>query len=336
MTQSVSVIIPAYNEEQSIAKVVEGVYRVLGDAGIEAEVIVVDDGSTDATGSKAESAGATVFRHISNRGYGASLKTGIVAARFELIAITDADETYPVDRLADFVAEMDRADMVIGARTGKYVHIPLVRRPAKWFLAVLANYVTKSEIQDLNSGMRVFRRTEALQYFNILPDQFSFTSTITIAMHCDRYAISYIPIDYFRRNGRSKIVAWDAATFTSIIVRTAMLFKPLRVFLPVVMIMLAYGIVKGVFDYIANGFFSHTAVFAGLGALQFLLMGLIADALARHLNHVGGEAYAKIARQMKYDHEVATRMNRFGNKPPYAVHAAGDLVETPRRTGRAI
>ena len=297
MPPPVTVIIPAFNEESCIASVVRSVQENLARADIQAEVLVVDDGSRDATAENAERAGATVVRHVSNRGYGAALKTGLAAARYDLSAITDADGTYPVERLPDLLAAMERADMAIGARVGENVHIPLVRRPAKWFLMHLANYVSRAKIQDLNSGMRVFWRDAANQYLNILPDQFSFTSTITIAMHCDRYAIHYEPIDYHRRTGRSKIVPWDAATFFMLIVRIAMLFRPLRVFFPVVLTFVGYGILKGTWDYIQNQFISQTAILAMVAALQFLLMGLIADAVATRLHRTGAETYKGIRQE---------------------------------------
>ena len=297
ITGPVTVVIPAYNEQDGIAGVVEHTAEVLRDAGISADIIVVDDGSTDETAAAARSAGAVVMQHVSNRGYGAALKTGILAARHDLIVITDADGTYPVERIPDLVARMDRFDMVIGARIGQNVHIPPMRKPAKWVLMKLANYVTKADIRDLNSGLRVFHRSAAMQYFNILPDQFSFTSTITIAMHCDRYAINYVPIDYHRRTGRSKIVAWDAATFAALIVRIAVLFKPLRVFLPIVLLSAAYGFVKGAVDYYLNGFVSQTAILAMMGSLQILMMGLVAEAVSTRLNRLTTQPYTGVREQ---------------------------------------
>ncbi len=161
MPLPISVILPAYNEGKSVGDVIHSVQQVLQDANIESEVIVVDDGSTDATGVTAEDAGAKVYRHTSNRGYGAALKSGILAASYDLIAITDADGTYPIERLPDLIAAMDRADMVVGARTGNHVHVPFFRRPAKWLLTRLASYITQAKIEDLNSGLRVFSRSMA-------------------------------------------------------------------------------------------------------------------------------------------------------------------------------
>jgi len=290
MIPGVSVVIPAYNEVSAVGEVVRAVREVLSDVGIQHEVIVVDDGSADETAATAEVAGATVLRHTANRGYGASLKTGIISAAHDVICVIDADGTYPPDRIPDLLAKLESVDMVVGARNGPSVNIPLSRRPAKWVLNRLANFVTQTRIPDLNSGMRIFRRSMALQYFNILPDQFSFTTTITMAMHCDRYAVSYVPINYARRVGRSKIVPRDAATFTILILHIAMLFKPLRVFLPCALVCFVYAATKASWDLLITGDrnISATAVIAMLGALQITLVGMLGEAIARRSRHFNG------------------------------------------------
>jgi glycosyltransferase involved in cell wall biosynthesis len=279
---ALTVVIPAYNEERGIGAVVSELRGTLGRSGIDAEILVVDDGSDDATADAAVGAGARVLRHRSNRGYGASLKTGIRAAAHDLIAITDADGTYPSEYLPEMFRQLQSADMIVGARIGKSVSIPLVRRPAKWLLNRLANYVSGAHIPDLNSGLRLFRRDVVAQYFAILPDQFSFTTTITMAMHCDHYAVRYISIDYRARTGKSKIVPWDAGSFAILILRTAMLFRPLRVFLPVVGLCLAYGAGKAFLDLVImrDPNLSATAVLALLAALLILMIGMLGDAMA--------------------------------------------------------
>jgi hypothetical protein len=175
---------------------------------------------------------------------------------------------------------------VVGARIGRKVKIPLVRRPAKWALNRLANYTTGARIPDLNSGLRAFRRNVAMQYFTILPDQFSFTTTITLAMHCDRYAVTYLPIDYRGRRGRSKIVPWDAASFMVLILRTSMLFRPLRVFVPLMLVCLAYGLTKLTVDLIRDPMISASATLALLAALLILLIGMLGDAVATRLGRL--------------------------------------------------
>jgi glycosyltransferase involved in cell wall biosynthesis len=294
--EPVSVIIPAYNEREGIARTVNAISSVLSLAEITHEIIVVDDGSTDRTAEAAERTSATVVSHTSNRGYGAALKTGILTASHEVICIIDADGTYPPGRIPDLLAALDTADMVVGARTGTSVAIPFGRRPAKWVLNQLANFVTCSKIPDLNSGLRAFRRGAALQYFHILPDQFSFTTTITMAMHADRYAVTYLPIDYGRRTGKSKIVPWDAATFASLILRTAMFFRPLRVFLPSALICLLYALLKGAWDILVTGHpnISATAAVAMISAVQLTLIGMLGDAIATRLWHLGEPAYGGI------------------------------------------
>ena len=283
---NVSIVIPAYNEEDGVAHVVTELRQVLEQHFITAEIIVVDDGSKDHTAQAALAAGARVLRHRSNRGYGAALKTGITAATNQYIVITDADGTYPSEYIPEMLAHLEHADMVTGARIGRKVKIPLIRRPAKWVLNRLANYLTSSHIPDLNSGLRAFRRNVAMQYFTILPDQFSFTTTITLAMHCDRYAVTYLPIDYRGRRGRSKIVPWDAASFLVLILRTSMLFRPLRVFLPLILVCLSYGLTKMTIDLIRDPMISASATLALLSALLVLLIGMLGDAVATRLGRL--------------------------------------------------
>ena len=290
MKQGVSVVIPAFNEESGIGRVIDEVRGCLAGLSTETEIVVVDDGSADRSAEVARAAGARVVRHRSNRGYGAALKTGIAAAAHSRIVILDADGTYPAERIPDLVEALHRADMVVGARTGANVRIPLARRPAKWLLSVLANYLTRASIPDLNSGLRAFRREVVLQYFPILPDQFSWTTTLTLAMHCDKYAVAYIPIDYHERTGRSKIVPWDAGSFLVLILRTVMLFRPLRIFLPIVLLCLCYGVVKMTIDMFRDPNISASAILAFNSALLILLIGMVGDAIAARLGRMNPNA----------------------------------------------
>lgn len=284
----ISVVIPAFNEEKGVGESIRELRETFNAANIEAEIIVVDDGSKDKTARAAKSAGARVIQHRSNRGYGASLKTGILAASYDIIGITDADGTYPAKYLPEMLYELETADMVVGSRTGADVHIPLVRKPAKWFLRQMANYVAQTKIPDLNSGLRVFRRDAAIQYFAILSDQFSFTTTITLAMLCDKYAVSYLPIDYRRRQGKSKIMPWDAGSFAVLILRVAMLFRPLRVFLPIALACVLYGISKAAIDLTRDPNISASAIFAFVSALMMVLVGMLGDAVATRLGRFSG------------------------------------------------
>jgi len=288
--RQVTIVIPAFNEAQIIAEVLTELQTQLDEYRIDGEIIVVDDGSSDDTARIAAQNGVRVLRHHSNRGYGAALKTGILSASREIIGITDADGTYPARFLPAMFDLIEDVDMVVGARTGANVRVPAIRKLPKWVLNWLANYVTGVKIPDLNSGLRVFRRSVILQYLHMLPDQFSFTTTITMAMLCDRYAVRYMPIDYRQRAGKSKIVPWDAGVFAVLIVRMAVLFRPLRVFLPVAGICLTYGIVKMIIDLAVVGDrnISASAIMMFLSALLTLLIGMVADGIAVRL----GRSYA--------------------------------------------
>lgn len=235
-----SVVVPAYNEEQAIGAVLADLRGVLGRSARPSEILVVDDGSTDATASTAAAAGVRVLRHDRNLGYGASLKSGIRRARYDRIVITDADATYPAERLLDLVEALDEVDMAVGARTGEQVHVPFLRRPAKWCLRKLAQYLTGVAIPDLNSGLRSFRRAVVAEYMHLLPLGFSFTTTVTLAYHADGRLVRYLPIDYQKRRGSSKIRPLrDTYRFVLLILRTVMYFDPIRVFMPAALVALA-------------------------------------------------------------------------------------------------
>lgn len=300
--KTVSVVIPAFNEEGAVQGVIKELHEIIRQQGLTPEIIVVDDGSKDGTARMAAAAGARVLRHRSNRGYGASLKTGIAAASSEYIVITDADGTYPAKYIPELLSQLEHADMVVGARIGKNVKIPLVRRPAKMALNILANYMAGAKIPDLNSGLRAFRRNIVLQYFPILPDQFSWTTTITLAMLCDKYAVAYLPIDYRQRKGKSKIVPWDAGSFFILILRTVMLFRPLRVFFPIVLMALLAGLLKMGLDLRHQPNISASAQLALMSALLILLIGMLGDAIATRLGRLNPNAVVGV----KTDDLIAT------------------------------
>ncbi|MGK7913014.1 MAG: glycosyltransferase family 2 protein [Synechococcus sp.] len=230
-----SLVIPVYNEEEGVSQTLDDLHRVLGQSNYQYEVIAVDDGSSDRTADiLAHRTDIRLIRHGSNRGYGAALKTGISRAKYDLVAITDADSTYPCERLPDLVRLARETDMVVGARTGENVTYSTLRKIPKWFLVHFSEWIVKQKIPDLNSGMRVFRKTSVMNFFGILPDTFSFTTTITLAMLTNNYIVRYEPIDYFHRAGHSKIKPIrDTLRFIQLIVRVGVYFAPLRIFLPV-------------------------------------------------------------------------------------------------------
>ncbi|MBU1700794.1 MAG: glycosyltransferase family 2 protein [Candidatus Eisenbacteria bacterium] len=270
-----TLVIPAYNEEQGIVPVLEELKR-LGDAY---EILVVDDGSTDGTSETVRRSGVKVIRHPKNRGYGAALKTGIREAKSPIIVITDADGTYPNERIPELVARMSDVDMVVGGRTGTSVAIPLIRRPAKWFLNRLANYLSEADIPDLNSGLRAFRRDVAIHFFPIFPSGFSFTTTITLAMLVNGYIVEYIPIDYHHRKGKSKIrPIYDTLNFISLIVRTVLYFRPLKIFLPIAGLLLLASLLIFIGSWLfLPKIMDATVSITFMSGLQMAALGLLAD-----------------------------------------------------------
>jgi len=279
-TPELTVVVPAYNEEGSLGDEIDRLHATLAAAGLRYELIVVDDGSVDRTAEIAESRRCTVLRHARIRGYGAALKRGIAAARAPWVVIIDADATYPAAAIPGLWARRDEADMVVAARTGARVAVPWARRPAKWVLRRLASYLTGVAIPDLNSGLRLMRRDDVRRFSHILPDGFSFTTTITLALLCTGGEVAYVPIDYAKRVGSSKIRPGHAYDFLLLILRVVVLFQPLKIFLPLAAIAIGGGLAKLAYD-LKIGNLSETAVMGLLAGLVVGLMGLLADQNAR-------------------------------------------------------
>ena len=279
---AVSVVVPAFNEEAGIGRVLGGLRDALGRSSWPYEIIVVDDGSSDRTAEVAAGCGAIVVAHGRNRGYGAALKSGIRAARSPYILITDADGTYPNDAVPRLLEAARDHDMVVGARTGRNVHVPLIRRPAKWFLRRLAEYLSDSEIPDLNSGFRVFRRDRVLPFFPILPSGFSFTTSITLALLCNDGRVAYIPIDYSRRTGRSKIRPLrDTLNFAVLILRSILYFNPMKVFLPASLVVLAGFAASIAWDVFVRFDLTEKTLILLFAGLQLLAIGILADMISK-------------------------------------------------------
>lgn len=286
-TRSVSVIIPAYNEEDGIVGVIEDIrgkfIRQTGRSEEEVEIIVIDDGSTDRTAERARETGVAVFTHRGNLGYGAAIKTALRMCSHETIVMTDADGTYPAEFMGPLLEGLNNCDMVVGQRSGERVSYPWTRRPAKWFLRQLAVFLAEKPIPDLNSGLRAFRKTEALRFFNLYPSGFSFTTTITLAYLCNDLLVSYIPIDYNPRMGRSKIRPLrDTKNLFLTIVRSVLFFNPLRVCLPAGLVIAAVALYILVAVRDAHGnVLDGTVTVLAIMSLQIIITGFLADVIAR-------------------------------------------------------
>lgn len=274
--RAVTVVIPAYNEGAHVAAQVRAVQETMAATGWPYEIIVVDDGSKDNTAAEADSTGARVLKRTKNRGYGAALKLGISRAQYPWILITDADGTYPVEFIPALLALAEHNEMIVGARTGESVQIPLVRRPAKWFLTKLSSYLAGQRLPDINSGLRLMRRSLVQRYEALLPDGFSFTTTITLSAACNGHSVEYVPINYHARLGESKIRARHAYDFTLLILRTIVLFNPLKVFIPLGGILLITALAKFLYDVVVRGL-SESLLLTLIGPLVIWAVGLLAD-----------------------------------------------------------
>ena len=282
--KNLSAIIPAYNEEKIIKQTIEGLKKELAKLDLNCEIIVVDDGSTDKTKEILEKIkGIKLINHPENRGYGAALKTGIKQSQSELILIIDADGTYPSESIPELIKHISDYDMVTGARTGKRAKIPLIRKPAKWTINKLANYLSGTKIPDLNSGLRIIKRPLLEKFILILPDGFSFTTTITLAALTNGHRVKYIPIDYHKRIGKSKIrPIRDTLNFFQLIIRTVLYFDPLKIFIPLSAILFLLGLAVFIYSYsFAPEVLDTTTAIFIISSMQILAVGLIADLVVK-------------------------------------------------------
>lgn len=286
--RGITIVVPVYNEERGVTGVLERLSAL--DLGAPIELCVVNDGSTDGTGRVLDELSGRfptmrVVTHSVNQGYGAALKTGFAAAKNDVVVITDADGTYPEDRIVDLVARIDDgADMAVGARLGDDVNIPLIRRPAKATLRLLASFLSGTPIPDLNSGLRAFRRELVLRYRPILPQGFSFTTTITLASLTNGHRVDYVKINYAQRAGRSKIrPIKDTLGFTSLIIRTVLYFNPLKVFYPIAGI-LGVGMLATLYHDLfveSPPNLGDKTVLLFVAVVQLLSVGLLADLIEK-------------------------------------------------------
>lgn len=233
MSQRYTVIIPAYNEADAIGETLEKILAVAKERGDAFEVIVVDDCSTDATRDVVRQHPATLLENIQNFGYGYSIKRGIAHASAEHIIITDADGTYPIAELPKLLEVYERGfDMVVGARRGKHYRGSLFKYPARLVFLWLAEFAAGRKIPDINSGLRVFRKEQALRYLHTCSTGFSFTTTLTLAFLLNAHSVTWLPISYYARVGTSKIrYIRDTLRTAQVIVESILFYNPIKIYL---------------------------------------------------------------------------------------------------------
>jgi polyisoprenyl-phosphate glycosyltransferase len=280
----VSIVLPVHDERGHLAEELDRIRRAMDASGMTYELIVVDDGSTDGSGALArEVGGVHLITLRDNHGAGAARRAGTTAARGEIVVWTDVDMTYPNDRIPELVAALDDHDLVVGARSSEEGTHKAARVPAKFAIRKLAEYLTETQIPDLNSGFRAFRRDVGQQFVHELPDGFSCVTTLTMSFLSNGYSVRYVDIPYRERAGRSKFHWWtDTRRYLRQVVRMAMSYNPLRVFMPVGLITLALAVGKLGFDWTTRDFrLAANTLLLFLVAFQVLTTGLLADLVAR-------------------------------------------------------
>ncbi len=291
MPIGISILIPVYNEENVIQQTIAEIDDAIKKSNIsEYEIIAINDGSSDNTWQRLQSCPTEckLLNHKRNRGYGASLKTGLRKAKYSTIVITDADGTYPNLKIPELVNyyHKNSLDMLIGARTGSNVSYPFIKKVPKFFIKGLASYISGIKIPDINSGLRVFNKEVAMNFYHLYPNGFSFTTTITMGMLCDEYEVEFYAIDYFERVGKSKIKPIkDTINFFKLLLRIAIYFNPFKFFTPLIFIL---GLVSCGFlykDIFIHQNLTQSSILFPLATLFLFTIGLIADLIIKRSSH---------------------------------------------------
>jgi glycosyltransferase involved in cell wall biosynthesis len=273
---AVSVVVPAFNEAPGISAVVSD----LAAAGPWHEIIVVDDGSTDATAERAAAAGAVVVRHPYNKGNGAAVKSGIRRASGEFVMVIDGDGQHRPDDAHRLVARLGEYDLVIGARAST-TQATLARRAGNAALNGLASYLTGRHIPDLTSGFRGARRDCLREFLHLLPNGFSTPTTTTLAFIKAGYNVGFEPTEARLRVGTSKIkLARDGAKFLMIILKIVTIFSPLRVFLPISLASLALGTGYAGWTIATQHHITNSSVLLIMLAVIVFLVGLVSEQIS--------------------------------------------------------
>ena len=275
-----SVVVPALNEGPTLKDTVADLRKAL--VGRNYEVLVIDDGSEDGSSDGLAASDVRVIKNPMPMGYGHAVKQGVRAARFEHVGIIDADRTYRAEDLVALWNLVPGFDMVVGARTLPGSQMPWLRRAVKAVLFRFAEYVAGTRIPDLNSGLRVFTREAALRHESLLPHGFSLTTTLTLALLADGRPVTYVPIVYLAREGKSKIQPMrDTLRFASHIVKMACQVKPLKVFVPIGLALLTAAAIRLAWDVLVAHDIGDSSTMLVTSGLEVALMGLLAELVVR-------------------------------------------------------
>ena len=288
----VSIVLPCYNEQDHVVDEVERITKAMDDSGMSYELLAYDDYSTDETLARLREAEPRhphmrVIPFAHNSGSGTVRRIGSQQARGDVVVWTDADMTYPNELIPDLVRVLDEdttVDQVVGARRTEEGSHKVLRVPAKWAIRKIAERLSGSRIPDLNSGLRAFRKEVAKPYLRLLPPGFSCVTTITLAFLCNQHQVRYVPIDYFKRAGKSKFhFTKDAYRYILQVLRMVMYFNPLKVLMPLALWLLGLAVVKGVVDQFVHNilYFSNNTMLMFMSGLLIASLALLADLIVR-------------------------------------------------------
>ncbi len=282
--KQVSVLIPAYNEVNAIAKTIKDIEESMQKSGWVYEILVVDDCSTDGTAEAAKTTSARVISHPKNVGYGGALRTGIENASYEWIATIDADCSYPAEELLKLLPFADRHDMVVGARQGKHYWGTFLKYPARLLFLALAEFVVGKKIPDVNSGLRMMRKSVVVEMLPRLCRGFSFSTTITLSFLSSFRFVHFVPIVYNSRVGSSKVrYVRDTLRTIQLMAETIIYYNPIKAGV----LLMFFPIFAGVFClttavvrenllllFLSFTFFCWALLFLGIGFIMFLMVQL--------------------------------------------------------------
>jgi glycosyltransferase involved in cell wall biosynthesis len=287
----VTIVLPCYNEEGHVVAEIERISAAMDASGYSYELMCVDDASTDSTLDKLYEAvprfpEMEVVHFHRNSGSGTVRRIGTQRARGEIVVWTDADMSYPNERIPELVQILEKdptIDQVVGARTSEQGTYKMLRVPAKWFIRKFAERLTGAKIPDLNSGLRAFRREVSLPYLRLLPAGFSCVTTITVSFLANNHELYFLPIDYYKRAGKSKFkFGKDAYRYILQVLRMTMYFNPLKVLMPLALTLIGIGIVKAIYDLVDHSLHIATGtVLVFVTGLLVASLALLADLIVR-------------------------------------------------------
>ncbi|UCC91850.1 MAG: glycosyltransferase family 2 protein [Candidatus Aenigmatarchaeota archaeon] len=284
-----SMVIPVYNEEEGIRGVLVDVKKSLEKLDGDYEIVIVDDASSDRSIDivKNFDRNIRIVKHEENEGYGASILDGVRAAKSNTVIIIDADGTYPANEIPNLVKYSKDYALVTSSRTGKNVKIPLVRRPGKFFHTKLISFLVGMHIPDMNSGLRVFKKDVFMKFASLYPKGFSISTTFLLSCITNDYPVKFIPIDYYKRKGKSKIKIFrDGYNFVLLILKTVTYFNPLRIFMPISIAFLVLGLAWLIYNLITILNIPDASVLLITLSIIIGIFGLMADMISRLFKNI--------------------------------------------------